>query len=72
MHANISGIFHGNEGPSNMLEVTGNMKTNPNQRRIIRDTPFLFITKYRHAAFKTSFPMPLIGNQTLHNGLPEQ
>jgi len=68
----VSGTFHCNEWLSDMPEVTRNMKSNPNQRWIIRDSLFLFITKYRHTAFNTSFPVSLAGNQTFHNGLPEQ
>lgn len=69
---NVSGTFHCNERSSNAPEVTRNMESNPNQRWIIKDSHSLFITKYKHAAFKTNFPVSLAGNQSFHSGLPEQ
>lgn len=55
-----------------MPEVTSKMKSNLNQRQIIRYSHFLFITKYRHASFKTIFPVPLARHCTIAMVLKEE
>lgn len=57
-HSIVMNTPHTNQ---DMTEVARNMKINPNQRGIIRDSHFLSITMYGHAALRPAFLCSWLG-----------